>query len=135
MVALIRPKKGAPMRISAACLIGMLAFPCLAKAECVGPNAPLTVEGELAIGNFHDAADRPESALILTMATPIYLSGPEEDDNVEPTRKLHVYGADTATQRRLRNFVGKGVRLTGEVFVAHTAHQHAPIVMDVKRAE
>jgi hypothetical protein len=90
----------------------MLAFPCLAKAECVGPNAPLTVEGQLAIGNFHDAADRPESALILT-----------------------IYGDDTATQRRLRSFVGKDVRLTGEVFAAHTAHHHAPIVMDVKRAE
>jgi hypothetical protein len=113
----------------------MLAFPCLAKAECVGPNAPLTVEGQIAIGNFHDAADRPESALILTMTSPICLSGPEEEDNVEPTRKLHVYGDDTATQRKLRSFVGKGVRVTGEVFAAHSAHHHAPIVMDVKRVE
>ena len=123
------------MRISAACLVGMLAFPCLAKAECAGPNAPLTVEGQLAIGHFYDAVDRPETALILTMASPICLSGPEEDDNVEPTRKLHVYGDDTATHKKLQTFVGKGVRLTGEVFAAHTAHHHAPIVMDVKLVE
>jgi hypothetical protein len=57
------------MRISTACLVGMLLFPCLARAECVGPNEPLTVEGQLAIGHFHDAADRPETALILTMAS------------------------------------------------------------------
>jgi hypothetical protein len=100
------------MRISTACLVGMLAFPCLAKAECAGPNAPLTVEGQLAIGHFYDAVDRPETALILTMPSPICLSGPEEEDNVKPTQKLHVYADDTAMHRNLQAFVGKGVRVT-----------------------
>jgi hypothetical protein len=107
----------------------------LAAVANAGPTASLSIEGQLAIGHFHDAADRPETAPILTMASPICLSGPEEDDNVEPTQKLHVYAADTATQKELRSFIGKGVRLTGEVFAAHTAHHHAPIVMDVKRVE
>jgi Domain of unknown function (DUF4431) len=66
------------------------------------------------------------------MPSPICLSGPEEEDNVKPTRKLHVYANDTAMHRELQAFVGKVVRVTGEVFAAHTAHHH---VMDVKRVE
>jgi Domain of unknown function (DUF4431) len=61
--------------------------------------------------------------------------GAGQEDNVKPTRKLHVYANDTAMHRKLQAFVGKGVRVTGEVFAAHTAHHHAPIVMDVKRVE
>jgi Domain of unknown function (DUF4431) len=46
-----------------------------------------------------------------------------------------VYADDAAVRRKLQTFVGKSVRVTGKVFTAHTAHHHAPIVMDVKLVE
>jgi hypothetical protein len=92
-------------------------------------------EGTLSIGKFEDAAGRPKQAYILTLPAPTCLSGSEAMDNVANVRTIHVYSFDEATLAGIKRLVGKNVQVRGTLFGAHTAHHHAPIVMDVSEID
>jgi hypothetical protein len=84
---------------------------------------------------FEDAAGRPEEAYILTLPTPACLSGSDADSSVDGTTTIHVYSADGAISQQLKGLVGRDVHLRGTPFAAHTAHHHAPIVMEVSEID
>lgn len=100
--------------------------------SCQSAEGPAFVAGGvLAKRGFRDAAGRPETAYILDMPQAECLTGQEEEDNVAPTRRLHLYASQDAVARTLARLVGKRVMIEGRAFGAHTAHHHAPIVVDV----
>lgn len=92
-------------------------------------------EGRLSVGQFEDAAGRPETAYILTLPVPTCLSGSDEMGNVETAETIHVFSFDDALLAQLKRFVGKDVQVRGTPFGAHTAHHHAPIVMDISEID
>jgi hypothetical protein len=103
-----------------------------AAAECMQANIPGGIaEGTLSRGDFEDAAGRPEQAFILALPTPTCLTGPDEMDNIEEAETLHIYSSDEGVLASIGKFMGKDVQVRGTPFGAHTAHHHAPIVMDV----
>jgi hypothetical protein len=117
--------------LSALCLIGC-ASAGRAQAACLKANADGQVtEGRLVTGRFKDAAGRREDAYILQLATPACLDGDDETDKVERTTRIHVYPHDARLGATMRGLVGKAVRVKGNPFGQHTAHHHAPIVMEI----
>jgi hypothetical protein len=133
-----RPLDSGAAAMIRACLLALAlaaaAGPAL--AECLDANAEEAVaEGRLSRGTFEDAAGRKETAFILTPSAPACLTGSDESDNVPEADRIHVYASDEAVAKTLPRFVGKAVRVTGRPFGEHTAHHHAPIVMDVSRIE
>lgn len=94
------------------------------------------VTGRLAqVEITNEAYQRTETAFILSLATPACLQGESEYDKVEGTKRVHVYSMDGEIRRKLRANVGKTVRVTGAPFGEHTAHHHAPIVLNVMKIE
>lgn len=91
--------------------------------------------GELSIGAFQDAADRPESAFILSLSVPACLDADDPEFRVKDSGTIHIFAADDAIQEQIQQLVGKSVRVRGRPFGAHTAHHHAPIVMEVTDIE
>ncbi|ODR97707.1 hypothetical protein AUC69_11450 [Methyloceanibacter superfactus] len=117
-------------------LILMLAASSAQAASCLQANAPGEIaEGRLSLGQFEDAAGRPEQAFILTLPAPACLEGSEETDNIGDVATIHVYALDETLSAALRKFVGKEVQVRGTPFGAHTAHHHAPIMMDISEID
>ena len=115
----------------ALCLLGGVSAGA-AQAACLKANADgQTAEGKLVTGRFKDAADRPEVAYILQLAVPACLDGEDETDKVKRTTRIHVYPHDAKLDATMRGLVGKAVRVKGSPFGQHTAHHHAPIVMEI----
>jgi hypothetical protein len=106
-----------------------------ASAACMNPDAEEIAEGRLTVGKFKDADGRPETAFILRLPAPACLDGKGEDDRVKGTRTIHVYSGNAAIQHSLRRLVGKTVLVRGKPFAHHTAHHHAPIVMEVREVD
>jgi uncharacterized protein DUF4431 len=109
----------------------MLPAVSTAGAACMKPNQLERAEGRLTVGNFKDAADRPETAFILRLSAAACLDAEDGMDAVNSTRTIHVYSANGAIQASMRRLVGGVVDVRGKPFSAHTAHHHAPIVMEV----
>jgi len=99
---------------------------CL-KASTAGQAA----EGRLIVSQAQDAAGRPEQPYILELPVAVCMTGSTPEDRVEPTTAIHVFSSDDGVHARIGEFVGRTVRVTGNPFPAHTAHHHAPIVMDI----
>jgi hypothetical protein len=91
--------------------------------------------GQLSIGKAQDAAGRPERPYILTLRTPVCLTADDPEDNVDNTRTIHIFSSQDAISRQIARFVGKSISVSGRAFPAHTAHHHAPIVMDIGAIE
>jgi hypothetical protein len=107
-----------------------------AHAACLKANADdQAAEGRLVSGRFTDFAGRREQAYILQLAMPACLDGEDESDKVERTSRIHVYASDDKLRRKIGSLVGKAVRVKGNPFGQHTAHHHAPIVMEVSAIE
>lgn len=105
-------------------------------AECMHANeAGQIAEGSLSQGTFEDAAGRPEQAFILALPVPICLTGSDEMDNVEEAETIHIYSFDEAILQSIKRLVGRDVQVRGTPFGAHTAHHHAPIVMDISEID
>jgi Domain of unknown function (DUF4431) len=105
-------------------------------AECMRDNvAGQIAEGRLSKGMFEDAAGNPEQAYVLTLPVPACLSGGDAEGSVDSTATIHVYSSDETVSRQLEELVGRDVHLRGTPFVAHTAHHHAPIVMEVSEID
>jgi hypothetical protein len=110
--------------------------PASAYAGCLqAEQAKTIVEGVLSEGSFTDANDQPEQAFILKLPVPTCLAGDEQLPETEQVSTIHIYSSDDAVAQSIKNFVGKDVFVQGTPFGAHTAHHHAPIVMDITAIE
>jgi hypothetical protein len=98
-------------------------------------EADQIAEGRLSLGQFEDAAGNPEQAFILTVPVPTCLDSVDPDAAVDSTTTIHVYSMDDSIRASIEQFVGKDVHVRGTPFSAHTAHHHAPIVMDVSEID
>ena len=76
-----------------------------------------------------------EQAFMLQLDAEACLDVKDKDDEVEPTKRIHVYSLDEGLRKRMRGLVGKAVRVHGVPFGEHTIHHHAPIVMNVSSIE
>lgn len=90
-----------------------------------------SAEGKLAIASRRDAAGRPEKVYMLTLQSPACLTANDPADSVKSTRTIHIFSTDEKVHAAIAKLVGKTVRVRGQPFAAHTAHHHAPIVMDI----
>src|SRR5262245_11460410 len=106
-----------------------------ASAACMKPEAEESAQGRLTVGNFKDAAGRSETAFILRLSASVCLDGGDAEQRVKGTRAIHVYASDGKVQAALWQRVGKVVQVRGNPFARHTAHHHAPIVMEVRAAD
>ena len=88
-------------------------------------------EGRLSIASKRDAAGRPEKPYILTLASPACLTAKDPEDSVKSSRAIHIFSSQDKVHAQIAKLVGKTVLVRGQPFAAHTAHHHAPIVMDI----
>ena len=104
-----------------------------ARAGCLqSEKSDQVVEGKLTSSRFTTEAYRlSEQAYILRLRVPVCLEGTDAYDKVEKTDRVHVFSTDAALRKRMRGLVGKNVRVTGSPFGEHTAHHHAPIVLNI----
>ena len=103
-------------------------------AECLRSGADnQSAEGGLERVRFVDVeyGNRVEFALILMLAKPACLEGPDEYDQIPSTLKIHVFSTEKALLDRLQANIGRQIRVLGSPFGEHTAHHRAPIVMRV----
>lgn len=83
--------------------------------------------------NYTDVrqGDAPEPAYILTLHTPICVTGDEFLADNAPVDRIHLIDDSNV----LRQWLGKSVSLVGkELFGGHTGHHHAPLLMTVVSA-
>jgi hypothetical protein len=108
-----------------------------AMANClIADRDDQQVTGRLAeLKITNEAYQRTETAFILSLTEPACLQGESEYDKVEPTKRIHVFSMDGKIRRKLRASVGKTIRVKGAPFGEHTAHHHAPIVLNVTKIE
>lgn len=90
-----------------------------------------TAVGRLSIGKAKDAAGRPERPYILTLRRPMCLTADDPEDNVGNTHTIHIFSTEDKVARQIASYAGKSISVRGRPFAAHTAHHHAPIVMDI----
>ena len=117
-----------------ALVAAVLMFPPLAAAQCMKANQGAQIaEGLLYRARFIDEGygGRVEVALILRLSRPACLEGSDPYDQVAGSDRIHVFSTNDAVLRKLRANVGKRIRVSGNPFGEHTAHHHAPIVMNV----
>ena len=115
-----------------------LAIPAAAAAadRCMQFDVPGQIaEGRLVIGHFKDAADRPETAYILRLPVATCLSAKDPEFRVSRARSIHVFSSDETLHAQIDRLVGKDVMVRGRPFGAHTAHHHAPIVMEISEID
>jgi|GEM_PF-813649 len=102
--------------------------------DCMIMDAgPQAVEGKISIEQRRDAADRLEYPYILTPFSHACLDGKDPKFEAIETKTVHIFSSNDALHARLKSYVGKTVLVWGTPFEAHTAHHHAPIVMDITK--
>jgi Domain of unknown function (DUF4431) len=108
-----------------------------ADADCLKANTEDQVaEGRLtSVVVSVPAYSLKEHAYILRLAAPACLDGDDEYDKVDKSDRIHVYSTDDKLLKRLRQLVGKMVRVRGSPFGEENAHHHAPIVMGISAVE
>ncbi|MCC2113828.1 MAG: DUF4431 domain-containing protein, partial [Hyphomicrobiales bacterium] len=110
--------------------------PVVPGEACMRFNAEDEIaEGRLAIGGFQDAAGRPESAYILSLPEPTCLDADDPEYRVDSADTIQIYSSDDAVHAQIEAFVGMTVLVRGSPFGAHTAHHHAPIIMDISEID
>lgn len=101
-------------------------------ATCLQDNAEAqAVQGKLTVQTARDAAGKTEKPYMLTLSAPACLDSAEADNRVPATITVQVFSTNETVQAAFGKFVGKSIMVRGRPFSAHTAHHHAPIVMDV----
>jgi hypothetical protein len=121
------------MRLFLATTLSLLLLaPDCAVAGCLQANDKTTIiEGVLAEKTFQDANDQPEQAFILTPLVPTCLAGDDNVDQNEKIGEIQIMSSNDTIAPKIKDFVGKDIFVQGSPFGAHTAHHHAPIVMDI----
>jgi hypothetical protein len=98
-------------------------------------DAPVALEGRLERHSFvtPDVGNgRAERGYILILARPVCLDdGGEFADPRQRFTRVQLYTSNDRLWPRLRAAVGHRIRIRGTGFAAHTAHHHAPMVVDV----
>ena len=126
------------MRFLALCavVIVSLLHPTAAQAACLKASADQVAEGRLELVRISIPAYRlKEQAFMLQLAAAVCLDGTDDLDKVDPTRRIQVFSTDDGMRKRMRELVGKSVRVRGTPFGEHTIHHHAPIMMQVTAIE
>lgn len=117
-------------------LLGIVAASPAAAQSCMIANASEQIaEGRLVIKRAQDAAGRPENPYILELPVPACLDGATPDDRVKASGTIHVFSSNPVIHTQIGKLVGRYVLVRGNPFVAHTAHHHAPIVMDLSEID
>jgi hypothetical protein len=112
------------------CLVTALAAP--PALACMSDQSKQeSAEGKLSIASKRDATGRPEKVYMLALKSPACLTAQDPADSVKGTRTIHIFSTDDKVHARIGTLVGKTVLVRGQPFAAHTAHHHAPIVMDI----
>ena len=108
-----------------------------ASAACLqANNEDQVAQGRLLSARITTAAYRlTEQAYLLHLSTSACLEGPDSFDQVEKADRIHVFAIEPGLRQRLRTFVGKSVVVHGNPFGEHTAHHHAPIVMQISKID
>jgi hypothetical protein len=107
-----------------------------AGAACLtADGGDQAAEGRLAYMLFVDFAGHKEHAYILALKAPVCLDGKNDNDQVESTKRIHVYSMDAKLRGKMRGLVGRSVRVQGSPFGEHTVYHHAPIVMNIVTIE
>ena len=121
------------MRILAVMVTSLgLAGAAMAQDACLSDSKDdQAIEGRLAILDAQDAAGRPQKPYVLLLSQPVCLTAEEPDDSVDSSKSIHIFSSDDAVHQQIAGFVGKAVQVRGRPFPAHTAHHHAPVVMDI----
>ena len=118
---------------------GVVALPLstlAADAACLKANAEAQrAQGVLTVAQAKDANGRPERPYILRLEANACLDADDPDEAIKATRTIHVFPADEKTMPEFKRLVGKPVLVRGNPFPAHTAHHHAPIVMQISAIE
>ena len=70
-----------------------------------------------------------ERPLLVILDRPACLPAHHDDHQAD---EIQVYSLDPALHARLESLLGRHVVVTGNGFVAHTAHHHRPIVVEVR---
>jgi hypothetical protein len=116
--------------------LATLAVPAVAADRCMQFDVPKQIaEGRLVIGPFKDAAERPETAYILRLPVAACLGAKDPEFRVSHARTIHIFSSDEKVHAQIDRFVGKDVMVRGRPFGAHTAHNHAPIVMEISEID
>lgn len=124
------------MRAICGLMVAALMVQPLAAAECLKDNQEAAaIEGRLSVGRAKNAAGRPQQPYILTLKEPACLIAEDPADSVKSTQTIHAFAGTPALQAALKAAVGQAVVLRGRPFAAHTAHHHAPIVMEIVALE
>jgi hypothetical protein len=119
--------------LCAGAALTLTAMPALA---CMSDQAKQEIaEGKLAIASKRDAAGRPEKPYILTLPSPACLTAQDPAESVKGTHTIHIFSSQDDVHARIAKLVGKTVLVRGQPFAAHTAHHHAPIVMDISEID
>jgi hypothetical protein len=106
--------------------------PGYAFAGCLHANEKTTIiEGVLSERTFSDASNQAEQAFILTPLVPTCLEGDDNVDKNEKIGEIQIMSSNDMIAPKIKNFVGQDVFVQGSPFGAHTANDHAPIVMDI----
>ena len=107
------------------------------QAACFKADAEDQIaEGRLAIVRIEIPDYKlKEQAFMLQLAAAACLDVADKGDEVESTKRIHVFSTDEGMRKRMRGLVGKAVRVRGVPFGEHTIHHHAPIVMNVSAIE
>lgn len=121
------------IRLFGAVLVSLgLAGTCFAQDACLSDSSSdQTVEGRLAILDAQDAAGRPQKPYVILLSQPICLTAEEPDDSVSSTKTVHIFSSDDTVHQQIAGFVGQAIVVRGRPFPSHTAHHHAPVVMDI----
>jgi hypothetical protein len=113
-----------------------LAFTGTPAFACMSDQSKQEIaEGTLATASKRDAAGRPEKPYILTLPSPACLTAKDPADSVKSSRTIHIFSSQDKVHAQIARFVGKTVLVRGQPFAAHTAHHHAPIVMDISEID
>jgi hypothetical protein len=115
-----------------------------ATATCFSYTERLTLSGKLSIEtypgppNYESVArgDEPETVLVLLLPKPICMEANRADKSGLDQAVSGVQAVQlAATSKRLGVTPGQAVRVSGNVFEAHTGHHHTPIVLSEVRVE
>ncbi|HNJ77497.1 MAG: DUF4431 domain-containing protein [Rhodocyclaceae bacterium] len=103
-----------------------------AKVSITGTLKRLTFPGK---PNFESIAqgDQAETGFYLSLKTPICTSGAIDEPDSYPQRNVSLVQLVLNDQqyKSLRKNVGGQVTLVGKLFASHTAHHHAPLLLQV----
>jgi hypothetical protein len=123
-------------KLSASALAILVAGTMPAAAACMSDASKTEIaEGRVSIASKRDAAGRPQKVYILTLPKPACLTAYDPSLSVKGTRTIHIFSSNEKVHASIARLVGKTVLVRGSPFAAHTAHHHAPIVMDISEID